>query len=113
AGDYFGWSVAGVGGNVLIGSIGTTVNGRVNAGAVNLFDTSGNLLKTIHEPTPAVGDEFGYSVAGVGSYVLIGSPSSAVGATVNAGAAYLFDPNGNLLKTITEPTVITGDGFGS
>jgi hypothetical protein len=113
SGDNFGSSVAGVGGNLLIGSRSTTVNALGNAGAAYLFDTSGNVLKTFTEPTPATNDNFGSSVAGVGGNVLIGSPFTTVNGLGGAGAAYLFDTNGNLLKTLKEPIPAAGYEFGS
>src|SRR5437867_3147251 len=58
-------------------------------------------LLTFTNPTPAVDDRFGYSVAAVGTdRVLIGAPLDDTGAT-NAGAAYLFSTNGALLATFT------------
>jgi hypothetical protein len=66
----------------------------------------------IANPTPEEFDIFGAAVAAVGSNrVLIGSPYDDTGA-VNAGAAYLFDGNGTLLTTFTNPAS-AASGFGS
>jgi hypothetical protein len=111
-GDNFGNSVAAVGTDrVLIGARGDDTGGN-NAGAAYLFSTSGPLLTTFTNPTPAADDSFGCSVAAVGSdRVLIGAYVDDTGAT-NAGAAYLFSTNGVLLTTFTNPTPAFFDDFG-
>ena len=70
------------------------------------------LLATIPNPTVAAGDQFGVSVAAVGSdKVLIGAHKDDTGAA-NAGAAYLFRTDGVLLTTFTNPTPGADDLFG-
>jgi len=111
--DLFGSAVAaGRGGNVLVGAR-FDDTGAINAGAAYLFDTAdGSLLREFLNPTPAEGDDFGISVAIVGTNVLIGAPGDDTGAT-NAGTAYLFDGDtGSLLKTFLNPTPATDDHFG-
>ncbi len=112
AGDEFGWSVAALGGNALVGAFGDDT-GATDAGAAYLFDANtGTLLHTFLNPTPVAGDWFGYSVAGVGSNVLVGAPFDDTGAT-NTGAAYLFDASsGALLQTFLNPTPAAFDHFG-
>ena len=109
-GDFFGWSVAGVGANALVGALGDST-GAVGAGSAYLFNgTTGALLQTFNNPNPGVGDFFGRSVAAVGSNVLISSHSSDLGAT-NAGSAYLFDgTTGALLQTFVNPNGTAGAG---
>jgi len=91
AGDSFGQSVAAVGtSRVLIGA-NSDDTGALNTGAAYLFSTNGALITTITNPTPAVGDVFGWSVAAVGKdQVLIGAILDDTGAP-SAGAAHLFD----------------------
>ena len=112
AGDYFGYSVAGVGNNVLVGAL-YDDTGATDAGAAYLFDgTTGALLKTFQKLTPAADDLFGGSVAGVGNNVLVGAYGDDTGAT-NAGAAYLFDgTTGDWLETFLSPNANPGDRFG-
>jgi hypothetical protein len=80
-----------------------------------LFDSNtGRLLQTFNNPTPADSDNFGYSVAGVGTNALIGAPFKTVGGVTQAGAAYLFNSNtGALLQTFNKPNPRTNDQFGS
>lgn len=111
ASDEFGVSVAAVGNDrVLIGANRghSTVSG---AGAAYLFTTNGNLLTTFVSPAPQSSDNFGYSVAAVGSSrVLIGAYGNSTGAS-QAGAAFLFSTNDTLLNTFTNPTPAIQDWF--
>ena len=110
--DYFGYAVALDGDKALVGAY-KDDTGAVNSGAAYLFDVnSGRLLQTFTNPTPATGDNFGYSVALDGDKALVGAYGDDTDA-VDSGAVYLFDVNsGNLLDTITSPTPVTGDNFG-
>ena len=103
--DRFGVSVAALGTDrILIGADGDST-GADGAGAAYLFRTNGTLLTTFTNPTPAIQDAFGMSVAALGNdRILIGAP--------NAGAAYLFHTNGMLLATFTNPAPPNSDSFG-
>lgn len=111
AGDLFGYAVAAVGSNVLVGAPHDDT-GATDAGAAYLFDSTGILILTIPNPSPATGDEFGSAVAAVGTNLLVGARSKDAGA-VDAGAAYLFDgTTGALLQTFLNPTPALNDLFG-
>jgi hypothetical protein len=111
--DLFGSAVAPVGmGNLLIGAPSDDL-GMAGAGVAYLFKTNGMLQTTFTNPTPASDDAFGTVVAAVGTdKVLITAPSDNTGGT-DAGAAYLFNLEGDLLTTFTNPAPFSGDGFGS
>jgi hypothetical protein len=111
-GDFFGISVAISGNNALIGASGDDTDGD-NAGSAYLFDiTTGTLLQTFNNPTPASFDSFGFSVAISGNNALIGASGDDTGGD-NAGSAYLFDiTTGTLLQTINNPTPGGDDSFG-
>ena len=111
--DYFGWSVAAVGNARVLISAYWDDTGATDTGVAYLFSTNGALLTTFTNPTPAYQDEFGYSVAAVGSdQVLIGARGDSRGAAY-AGVAYLFSTNGALLTTITNPSPVSFDYFGN
>lgn len=101
--DNYATSMAAVGSDrVLIGALDDNT-GAFAAGTAYLFRTDGTLLTTFTNPAPVANDNFGSSVAAVGSdRVLI----SAVdyGGVRNGGRAYIFSTNGTLLTTITNPT---------
>jgi hypothetical protein len=102
----FGFSVAPFGNDrVLIGSR------SLGFGEAYLFNTNGTLLMNFTNPTPAGFDYFGHSVAAIGTdRVLVGAPYDDLGAT-DAGVAYVFNTNGILLTTITNPTPAVSDAF--
>ncbi len=110
--ESFGQSLATLGRDrVLIGASGDNTGGAY-AGAAYLFHTNGALLTTFKKPSPTANEYFGRSVAVVGSdRVLIGAPGVSIGAS-HAGAAYLFNTNGALLTTLTNPAPAIGDNFG-
>jgi len=115
----FGYSVAAVGDNILVGCPYDDTGAR-DAGAAYLFSSStGELLRTFSNPTPAEDDSFGWSVAGVGGNALIGAYLDDTMAP-DAGAAYLFDAStgkfdgseGELLLTVVKPEPSGSDWFG-
>jgi hypothetical protein len=113
ANDVFGQTVSLSGNLALVGAPGDDT-GAANSGAAYLFDaTTGALLKTFTNPTPAINDSFGNQVAVFGNRALVSATGDDTGAA-NAGAAYLFDTTtGALLRTFLNPTPQSGDTFGS
>jgi hypothetical protein len=112
--DAFGLRVSLSGNLALIGAqtdeSGTTFQ---NSGTAYLFDaTTGALLRTFANPTPAASDNFGRAVAVHGNLALISATGDDVGAS-NAGVAHLFNTaTGNFVRTFTNPTPASGDNFG-
>jgi cysteine-rich repeat protein len=118
-GDNFGYSVAEVGGNVLVGApFDENETGVTDAGAAYLFDgTTGALLETFVSGTPTASANFGTSVGGVGLLAVIGEPQST------QGKAYVFDADpqsgtfGQLLHTLAPvppyPTSFYNQDFGT
>jgi cysteine-rich repeat protein len=122
AGDRLGTSVAfapdGEGNiNTLGGAPGADTPGAVDAGKVYLFsNTLGTLLVTCTNPSPTAGDQFGTSVAILGTNFLVGAPLADRGA-VDTGAAYLMSgaTSGScpVLTQFAKPGPIhAGDQFG-
>jgi len=111
--DQFGYSVAAVGNNILIGAPGDNTNAP-SPGAAYLFDSvTGNLLRTFYSPTPDPGSGFGSSAVAVGDRILIGANGEDRGG-ISSGAAYLFDSvTGNLVQTFQNPTPEQNDLFGA
>lgn len=109
-GDNFGLNVAGSSNALLIGAH-LDDTGASNAGSAYLFDTNGVLLTTFTNSTPLANENFGSSLAFLGSNrVLIGAAGESSTIT-NAGAVYLFNTNGDLLTTMTNPSP-SSEGFG-
>lgn len=111
--SQFGRFVSGVGDNILVSSHHDEVAGPADSGAAYLYDgQTGELLHTFLSPTPAAGNSFARSVAGIGNNVLIGAHFKDTTAP-DTGAAYLFDgSSGELLKTFVSPDPHERDQFG-
>ncbi|MEE9130442.1 MAG: FG-GAP-like repeat-containing protein, partial [Phycisphaerales bacterium] len=115
-GDFFGIHVAAVGTDkVLIGAPGDDTKAP-NAGAAYLFDLEGNWLRTFHSPDPVEDEFFGRWLIGVGANrVLISAiqdEDAKKGKPTLPGTAYLFDLDGTLVQTFTNPNPSIDDVFG-
>src|SRR6185295_7924306 len=86
---------------------------QADVGRVYVFErATGNLARTIENPAPAAGDEFGAAVAALGNDVLIGAPLDDA-LVADTGAAYLFDATtGDLRETFLNPAQGEFDRFG-
>ena len=105
----FGLSMAALGSQVLLIGAPLDSTGATNAGAVHLFGTNGALITTLTNPAPLANDQFGFSVAALGTdRVLVGAPY----AHRPVGAVYLFSTNGTLLTAITNPSTPFESFFG-
>jgi outer membrane protein assembly factor BamB len=112
-GEWFGVSLAGAGDNVLIGAFLDNTSATA-AGAAYLFDgKTGALLHTLQAPKPAANGQFGIAVAAMGNTLIVGAPGDSTGQPT-AGAVYLFDAtSGQPLRTLQNPTPVSGELFGS
>jgi hypothetical protein len=91
--DYFGASAAAVGDGFAIGAS----QPYTGAGVVYWLDAAtGNVVLTINNPEPAVGDGFGDQVAALGSNLIVAAPWDEVPApgydagVEDAGSVYVF-----------------------
>jgi len=108
--DRFGGSVAGVGVDHVVVGAWWDDRSEEDAGVAYVFSVHGALVTTLVNPFPRRGDEFGKSVAGLGTdRILVGAPFADPG-NGNEGAAYLFDLQGNHLATFAPDN--RGPGFG-
>lgn len=83
-----------------------------NVGRAYIYDiVTGNLVRTIENPVPVAGDEFGSSVQISESYYFVGAKYEDTGED-RAGTGYLYDKaTGNLLHTIHNPEPEAADYF--
>jgi len=107
----FGNTVDVSGGIVAVGDCYAEVDGIIKAGRVYLFDTDGNLLRTLQAPEPEEAAQFGSWVDISGDKIAIGEYKADV-ETINEGRAYLFDTDGNLIATLQAPEPEVGAYFG-
>ena len=112
ASDCFGFRLALSGNTVVVGAVNDDTDGADSGRAYVFNATTGTLLRTISNPTPANADFFGIGIEISGNRVAISANSDDTGAS-NAGAMYLFDLNsGDLLTTIQSPVPNDNDFFG-
>ncbi len=82
-------------------------------GIARMYNTSGTLLATITNPTPNTDDLFGNALAAVGTNrFVVANWLDDAGAT-DAGAVYLYNTNGSLIATITNPVPTANANFGA
>ena len=115
SGAGLGFSVAVDGSRTVVGAPFDDLHGE-NSGVVKVFDSgSGALLHVIPNPTPAGGDNFGYSVAISGTRVVVGAPFDNTGAN-SAGSAYVYDLSSGTptvpMATLNNPGPVGSDNFG-
>lgn len=122
--DEFGHSMAALENYVLIGAL-RDDHGAKDAGSVHMFDadpqspTFGALIHTFHNPTPAAGENFGFSIVTHGTDVFIGAWRAGDAGVLYGGAVYVFDGDlsspsfGSLKQTITPPNAPAYDTFGT
>jgi hypothetical protein len=106
---YLGWDVAISGKTVVVDADGTRADGQANAGAIYIFTRSrsgkGRLTQraVISAPGEQYYDEVG-PVAVSGDTIVVGSSYATVGATTQAGAAYVFERPASGWKSTSHPT---------
>ncbi len=107
----FGGHVAINGDLVVLSDSYADVEGKSRAGKVYAFDTDGNLILTLQSPAPGEMAEFGCSVAVSGDTIVVGEFKADANA-INVGKVYIFDADGNLLKTLQAPIPQINAHFG-
>jgi hypothetical protein len=116
--DYFGWSVAISGIRLVVGAVYDDA-GATDAGSVYVYDLSSGTptlpAVTLNNPSPAVSERFGHSVAISGARVMVGANLDDTGAT-DAGSAYVYDLLSSTptvpVATFANPTPGVNDQFG-
>jgi len=105
----FGYSLAVVGQQLAVGAPFDAGHGTV---LLYNFDGVTATLSLVISDTVSPGDEFGRALAAVGDRLLVGAPADDFGDN-NAGAAYLYEMDGTLVHTFTNPVPHENDRFGA
>ncbi len=86
--------------NVLVGAPFDFGPTGTMIGSAFLFNSQGNMLHSLQDPSPEAGEQFGSSVSisADSSTIIVGAPAAVSGSTGDAGKAFLFDSDGNLLQ---------------
>jgi FG-GAP repeat len=118
ANDLFGNNVSISGNYAIIGALGDDVGANTNQGSASIFQFNGTnwvLMQKIIDPSGAVNDFFGSSVAISGNYAIVGSPSDDV-LVSDQGSVSIFQFNGSswvFMQKITDVTGQNNDNFGN
>ena len=114
---FFGWSIAANTDVIVIGAFGFQGTFREEGIAYVYHIQSGKLLQTFANPSPTERARFGTSVVLLPEAIVVSAPGDRVqeNGKIKGGVVYMFHPDsGVLLKTLQEPTSMTGasDMFG-
>ena len=118
-GDTFGAAVAVADGTIVVGAPGHADGADTQAGAAYVFsDASGSWQQTaeLTAGDGATGDTFGAAVAVADGTIVVGAPGHAVGASTQAGAAYVFSDASGSWQQAAELNATggaAGDMFGA
>ena len=115
ASDAFGYSVAMHADLLVVGAY-RADDGATDSGIAYVFDAlTGDLLSTLHNPSPEPQDFFGYSIDVADGQVVVGAyrKDGNDGEMTDVGTAYLFDAySGQLIALIENPDPTAFDFFG-
>jgi outer membrane protein assembly factor BamB len=94
ASDSFGWSVSIFGNYAIVGAYQEDDSGGLASGKAYIFNvTTGALVHTLNNPnaySTSTNDQFGWSVAIDGNYVIVGTPDEDDSGGNSSGKAYIF-----------------------
>ena len=116
--DYFGYSVSVSGNYAVVGAYRDDNPGAIDGGSASIYQYDGSswlFMQTITDNTGAADDNFGWSAAVSGNYIIVGSPRDDVGAKVNQGSISFFKYDGAswvLMEKKTDPFGEANDNFG-
>jgi hypothetical protein len=104
----FGSTVYATPSYVIVGAQNETVSGSLGAGNVYVFSASSlALVKTLSSPNAQLNGEFGFSLAGTGSELVVGAPFESVAGDPQIGNAYVYNTaSWTLLKTFSGSTAV-------
>lgn len=102
--DQFGEDLYTDGTYVIAGAKGEDVT-QTDSGRAYVYEVStGNLIRTIANPTPVASDYFGSGVAVYQNYAIVGAEQYGNTGETSEGIIYVFDiTTGNLVHTINNP----------
>jgi hypothetical protein len=98
-GGFFGLSVAALGNKFAVGAPLDTTHGKVYV----FTTTAVSSYNTIALTTTTAGDNFGRALSVVNGNLLIGAQNGGTSFSNTAGAAYLYTPQGTLLRSFYNP----------
>ena len=108
-----GSEVAFIASDVLVSAPGDSRLASKTGAVYRFSPATGGVVQTLINPTPDAFDLFGFSIATIGTTVIVGAPNDS-SSGLKTGVVYLFDGNtGQLLRTINNPNPQIQDYFGA
>jgi len=99
---------------IVIGEVVTTGPGQpVGPSSAYIYDYDGNLIATLKPPEGMSPINYGNTVDIQGGVIAVGDSWAEVDGKIKAGRVYLYDREGNLLRTIQAPEPQEAAHFGS
>ena len=80
-------------------------------GTIHVYDHSWNEIATLHPESHDIRNNLGYASAINDDYIFIGDRTAEVDGNDRAGIVYMYDKQGEFIKTIQSPTPVTGALF--
>ena len=113
---YFGWSIAVSNSKIAVGAYRDSVAAS-NSGAVYIYDLDGSNeiqidVSDVTGVSASTYDYFGYDVAIGGNLLFVGCPYYDGSGRSNDGAVFVFDLDGNYVRTIQASDRANSDYFG-
>jgi FG-GAP repeat len=109
---FFGHSLVEVGARHVLSGVPNDATGAQGAGVAHMFSLDGSLELTLTNPAPETGEQFGWAMAVADDRWIAISALADNAAAHRSGAVHVFNTDGQLLKTITHPAALGGEGFG-
>ncbi len=112
--DQFGQFVTMSGDIIAVGVPADDNSGAADTGAVHLFDArTGQLFRTLLNPSPGLEDGFGHSVAISGNIIVVGVPRAHEPGYADSGEVRIYDATDESVHVrIPNETVAAWDVFG-
>jgi hypothetical protein len=107
----FGWETCMFRDILLVGEVGRDDQGFISAGVVQVFNTEGDFIHTIHSPSPENVGFFGTSIDANDEFILV-RECGPRDKPVDEGNVHVYDREYNLVETLRSPDNQGHSGFG-
>jgi hypothetical protein len=99
----FGSIVCFYGDLLLVSEIMKDDQGVLDSGVVHVFDPEGDLLQTIHSPSPRAKGAFGESIDASNEFILIAESGNRFYPPIEDGIVYVYNSEYELVQTLHSP----------
>lgn len=112
-GARFGHSVDSYKGDILVGAPNHKFSDATNSGIAYRFNRGGSLVYPLLNPSPTNNDQFGFSIRGSKTNILIGAPSDEVEGASSGGAVHRAKGStGQIIQLVASPAPLNNSMLG-